>query len=281
MLGCRYEVPAADDPDNVIVAVYLREKKSSLTYSPSNLFGQPLLVGVPKADTNYEQLYEIVLKSLSRFVTVPDPSEEWWKKPNAAEMQNGIADNAAPTAQTATNGTAAATMTNGEATATENDVKTAEDTSDDTTPSSADGLPPSPLSDAADGAVNSTAAASATAAAPPSSALDDDMMVEDDEEDDKRGPPRLFAMNLVNSYGNAQIESFANDGAPLKLTQKSFISLDWSARAKELFYNEKSAEEMTQDQSFEVKSAQKKQVRLEECLELYTTKEKLGEEDAW
>ena len=183
--------------------------------------------------------------------------------------------------QTATNGTAAATMTNGEATANENDVKTAEDTSDDTTPSSADGLPPSPLSDAADGAVNSTAAASATAAAPPSSALDDDMMVEDEEEDDKRGPPRLFAMNLVNSYGNAQIESFANDGAPLKLTQKSFISLDWSARAKELFYNEKSAEEMTQDQSFEVKSAQKKQVRLEECLELYTTKEKLGEEDAW
>ena len=55
-------------------------------------------------------------------------------------------------------------------------------------------------------------------------------MMEDEEEDDHRGPPRLFAMNLVNSYGNAQIESFANDGAPLKLTQKSFISLDWSAR---------------------------------------------------
>ncbi len=65
-----YEVPttATDDPDNVIVAVYLREKKSSLTYSPSNLFGQPLLVGVPKRDTNYEQLYDIVLNSLSRYV---------------------------------------------------------------------------------------------------------------------------------------------------------------------------------------------------------------------
>ena len=95
VVGFRYEVPAADDPNNVIVAVYLREKKSSLTYSPSNLFGQPLLVGVPAADTNYEQLYEIVLKSLSRYVTVPDPNEEWWKKPSAAEMQNGVADNAA------------------------------------------------------------------------------------------------------------------------------------------------------------------------------------------
>ena len=107
------------------------------------------------------------------------------------------------------------------------------------------------------------------------------MMVEDEEEDDKRGPPKLFTMNLVNSYGNAQIESFANDGAPLKMTQKSFVSLDWSARAKDLFYNEKAAEEFAQDQSFEVKSAQKKQVRLEECLELYTNKEKLGENDAW
>ena len=106
-------------------------------------------------------------------------------------------------------------------------------------------------------------------------------MMEDEEEDDKRGPPRLFTMNLVNSYGNAQIESFANDGAALKLTQKSFISLDWTSRAKELFYNEKSAEEFAQDQSFEVKSAQKKQVKLEECLELYTTKEKLGADDAW
>ena len=54
-MGSRYEVPAADDPNHVIVAVYLREKKSSLTYSPSNLFGQPLLVGVPAADTDYEQ----------------------------------------------------------------------------------------------------------------------------------------------------------------------------------------------------------------------------------
>ena len=141
------------------------------------------------------------------------------------------------------------------------------------------------MSDAADGAVNSTtastsAAAAAAAAVQPSS-LDDDMMEDEEEEDDKRGPPRLFTMNLVNSYGNAQIESFANDGAPLKLTQKSFISLDWHSRAKELFYNEKAAEEFAQDQSFEVKSAQKKQVKLEECLELYTTKEKLGADDAW
>ena len=63
---------------------------------------------------------------------------------------------------------------------------------------------------------------------------------------------------------------------------KNYISLDWHPKAKELFYNEKSAEDFAQDDSFHVKAMAKKQtVRLDECLELYTSKEKLGENDAW
>ena len=56
-------------------------------------------------------------------------------------------------------------------------------------------------------------------------------------------------------------------------------------KAKELFYVEKSAEEFSQDNSsLDSKlgaAAAKKAIRLEECLELYTSKEKLGEDDAW
>ena len=59
------------------------------------------------------------------------------------------------------------------------------------------------------------------------------------------------------------------------------MSLDWHSKAKELFYNEKAADDFAQDNSFDAKPTQKKQVRLEECLELYTSKEKLGENDAW
>ena len=62
----------------------------------------------------------------------------------------------------------------------------------------------------------------------------------------------------------------------------SYVALDWHPKAKELFYNEKAAEEFAQDESYHAKPNQKKQVvQLEECLELYTTKEKLGEDDAW
>lgn len=94
----RYEVPTSshEDPATALVAVYLREKKSSLTYSPSNLFGQPLLIGVPREGTNYEKLYDVVLSSLSRYVTPPPPlvegetpmpEQEWWKPAPAATPQ--------------------------------------------------------------------------------------------------------------------------------------------------------------------------------------------------
>jgi len=102
------------------------------------------------------------------------------------------------------------------------------------------------------------------------------------EEDDFKGPPKLFAISVVNSYGNSNVFDLANDGNPITLKKDSYLALDWQSKAKELFYNEKVAEEFSQNDSYHAKPSQKKQVvRLEECLELYTTKEKLGEDDAW
>ena len=45
----------------------------------------------------------------------------------------------------------------------------------------------------------------------------------DDEEDQQKGPPKLFIMNLVNSYGNAQLEQLENDDQPLHITSKSMV----------------------------------------------------------
>ena len=42
----------------------------------------------------------------------------------------------------------------------------------------------------------------------------------EDEEDQQKGPPKLFIMNLVNSYGNAQLEQLENDGQSLQITSK-------------------------------------------------------------
>ena len=52
-----YEVPTTnrEDPGVAVTPIYLREKKSSQSYSPSNLFGQPLLLGIPRYN-----LYSVV-----------------------------------------------------------------------------------------------------------------------------------------------------------------------------------------------------------------------------
>ena len=84
----RYEVPTTDveHPDIVITPLYLREKKGGhMTYSPSHLFGQPLLIALPKHNLTYEALYEKAVNSLSRYVTPPAEGSEWWKPQEPVE----------------------------------------------------------------------------------------------------------------------------------------------------------------------------------------------------
>jgi len=114
------------------------------------------------------------------------------------------------------------------------------------------------------------------------SANDDDDMLSDEEE--QVGPVKLFTFHLVNSYGSAQIEPIDSsaDQSSVTLTAKNYLSLDWHPRAKTKFFNEKTAEDFSQDDSWHGKVAPKKQViKLSECLKLYTSCEKLGADDAW
>ena len=86
-------MPTTDvnDPDHVIVPIYLREKKSSLSYSPSNLFGQPQLISLPKNNLTYENLYNHLTKRLQRYVNTPPSGQIWWKS-NANTNNNNDAN---------------------------------------------------------------------------------------------------------------------------------------------------------------------------------------------
>ncbi len=96
-LSCfSYEVQTTNpnDLDWKLVPVYLREKKSSLTYSPSNLFGQPLLLAVPRrTPVDYEALYSLAVARLGRIVRPPGDAEsdgtqnQWWKKGSRRKQQ--------------------------------------------------------------------------------------------------------------------------------------------------------------------------------------------------
>ena len=177
---CRYEVPTTDveHSDIVIAPVYLRERKGgSSNYSPTQLFGQPLLLGFPRNNLTYETLYERVLSSLSRYVTPPAEGQEWWKPQAENDKVNGSdAEASKPSLAT-------------------------DPSEDSNSPISEENQSPDSEND-------------------PSNTMD--FM----EEDDMKGPPKLFALNLVNSYGNSQLVELANDGNPIKLKCKcSFIVL--------------------------------------------------------
>jgi hypothetical protein len=40
------------------------------------------MIGIPRNGTDYEKLYQHIVAHLSRYVTPPNPGEEWWKSPN-------------------------------------------------------------------------------------------------------------------------------------------------------------------------------------------------------
>ncbi|XP_038054457.1 ubiquitin carboxyl-terminal hydrolase 15-like [Patiria miniata] len=91
-----YEVPVnvADDPEVVILPVYLREKSvknSTYSYSQNNynLFGQPMLVPVPRKLLKYPELYQIMLNKMSRYVSIPE-NENWT---NSDKEGNEIIEN--------------------------------------------------------------------------------------------------------------------------------------------------------------------------------------------
>ncbi|KAL3853771.1 hypothetical protein ACJMK2_017284 [Sinanodonta woodiana] len=105
---------------------------------------------------------------------------------------------------------------------------------------------------------------------------------EDSVKTDNVKPPRLFRFTLVNSYGNTDMDYKLNDdGKPLKLNSKSYVAVDWHPVARKRFYNESAAEAFEQHETMKMKTQKKQVIQINDCLELFTTTEKLGAQDPW
>ncbi|NXF38230.1 UBP4 hydrolase, partial [Nyctibius bracteatus] len=70
-----YEVckPSEDGSEYVTLSVYFREKtmRQSSNTSGTILFGQPLLISVPKHKLTVDHLYSVILEQISRYVKLP------------------------------------------------------------------------------------------------------------------------------------------------------------------------------------------------------------------
>lgn len=66
------------------------------------------------------------------------------------------------------------------------------------------------------------------------------------------------------------------------LTARSFITCEWDAAVMEARFDTEAAEDYDEDPSSQQRPNTKKQVlQLRECLEVFTSLEKLGADDAW
>ncbi|PNF33355.1 Ubiquitin carboxyl-terminal hydrolase 15 [Cryptotermes secundus] len=94
---------------------------------------------------------------------------------------------------------------------------------------------------------------------------------------------RLFSFYLVTSGADCSqdIVKIHNDGNPLPFPKhmgQSFIAAKWVPRDRDQVFYDQSLEDIKDDQSTK---SNLQTLKLKDCIELYTTREKLGADDAW
>ncbi|XP_025106450.1 ubiquitin carboxyl-terminal hydrolase 15-like isoform X2 [Pomacea canaliculata] len=263
-----YEVPASvtEGADYQYVPVYFRElkRRSHSNYTTSNqLFGQPMLVAVPHNCT-YEKLYSLLLERMSRFVRLPLPGDLWWKEENKEEEEENIVEDSVQEDQWQSQPSHSADDDNGNSSG---DVKMETDRA------------------GGDNENKDGEASTSTSSRKQCSGVRMNWETDDRESESKaeQESPPIFTLTAVNSYGSADSGvRLENNGKPLKLTNRSYIAVDWTPLSKEKFYDEKLAEDMEQHDSMRFRTSQKRPVlQLDDCLRLFTEAEKLSEQDPW
>uniref|UniRef100_A0A673LVY7 Ubiquitin carboxyl-terminal hydrolase n=2 Tax=Sinocyclocheilus rhinocerous TaxID=307959 RepID=A0A673LVY7_9TELE len=309
------------DGEEVVMAIYMRERSHYRDYgSGSNsygtsLFGHPLLMSVPRAQCTREDLYQLLLKRLARYVRPLDPSEEVEEEEEEDEEElykaqtNGVSDDegeedseeAGPSkkeeetqesSQTEEQNNCqseASPSSEGEERAEEEESSSEPDRGSSTEEGqSACGSTDTNSQDATDG--------DQSAGAEPSGKEEEDEDEDEEEEEpascaqaNKRLPGRrhyterrkkaLFTMQAVNSNGTTERGMGEADGS-FSFSSQPYIAIDWDPDMKKKYYNENEAEKYIKHQSMDVPH-QQTIVQLQECIELFTTVETLEEENPW
>lgn len=247
-----YHVPSVDQKtsDQATIPVYVREvnaKTITSCGSQAKMFGMPFFISVQRNCT-YDEVYNKILERMSRYV----------------RDCNGLASKAPSTF----------IQSDDES---EESEKIDDDCNDDSEMLGYGCVdPPSQL----------RAASSSDRMEVNNSIENTSSDVDKDIENNNNNinpqlPARLFSLRLVNSYGSADFEKLNADKGPLKLPAHAYIAADWMTSMRRKFFDDKEAEAVDIDPCLENRPVTKKTILLSDCLELFTTMEKLGEQDPW
>uniref|UniRef100_A0A3Q0T0G3 Ubiquitin carboxyl-terminal hydrolase 4 n=1 Tax=Amphilophus citrinellus TaxID=61819 RepID=A0A3Q0T0G3_AMPCI len=257
-----YEVQEEDN-ERMNLPVYFRERHSKHAGSSTStmLFGQPLLITVPRHNLIADVLYDKILERIGRYVKhSQSPSTE-------------------------SRASASATLSS---------CSQAPECSTSSTLNASLGGCGSPLSDGASCSASSSNGSLHIQLRSEEEAMDHQVSPEPDngqseeeeeasdlENGSKGDTTKLFTFSIVNSYGTANISQLPCDGNVLKLNPHSTVAIDWDTESKKLYYDEQEAEAYEKHESMLQPQKKKATVALRECIELFTTMETLGEHDPW
>ncbi|KAF4079160.1 hypothetical protein AMELA_G00189890 [Ameiurus melas] len=272
-----YEV-SEEDSERMNLPVYFRERdvKHSGGSSCTMLFGQPLLITVPRHNLSPDTLYERVLERIGRYV----------KHSQGTIMESRVFATATSSSSHSDRGDLASSHNAGLSSCSSPMSNGASSSACSTT-----GSNHSDTCNGPNGVCDGEEEAMDHQLSPdPESSQSETVEGADETSEPENGPvpstgkscssrPKLFSFSMVNSYGTANISPLA--GNVLKLTPHSTIAIDWDSETKRQCYNDQEAEAYEKHESMMQAQKKKATVALRECIELFTTMETLGEHDPW
>ncbi|KAI3366846.1 hypothetical protein L3Q82_009501, partial [Scortum barcoo] len=255
-------VNRVEDTDHVVIPVHLREKykQSGYNHTSTPLFGQPFLIAVPRT-LSEDKLYNMLLLRLCRFVRSSVEEEEDDCEETQPSKQHTVNGNA-------TNGL----LEEGSPSEMETDEQDDESSQDQELPSENDNSQSedsvggdNELENGVVGPQNSTKG----------------------QQTAGHNRKRLFTFQFNNmgktdfSLIKEDTRQIRFDEGHLRLSDRSYLSLDWEPEIKKKYFDETVVEDFDKHESMEYKPQKKAFFKLKDCIELFTTKEKLGAEDPW
>ncbi|XP_023205908.1 ubiquitin carboxyl-terminal hydrolase 15 isoform X2 [Xiphophorus maculatus] len=255
-------VNRVEDADHVVIPVHLREKykQSGYNHTSTPLFGLPFLIAVPRT-LSEDKLYNMLLSRLCRFVRSPVEEDEEDSEETQPPTQHTINGNA-------TNGL----LEEGSPSEMETDEQDDESSQDQELPSENENSQSEDSVGGDNELENGVVAPQLSTKGQKTSGLH---------------RKRLFTFQF-NNMGKTDFSLIKEDTklirfdeGHLRLSDRSYLSLDWEPEIKKKYFDETVVEDYEKHESMEYKPQKKAFFKLKDCIELFTTKEKLGAEDPW
>ncbi|KAI7792214.1 putative ubiquitin carboxyl-terminal hydrolase 15-like, partial [Triplophysa rosa] len=246
-----------EDTDHVVIPVHLREKykQSGYNHTSTPLFGQPFILTVPRT-LNEDKFYNLLLLRLCRFLH--SAAEEESEETNSTKHHsingnatNGVSEEGSPSEM-------------------ETDEPDDESSQDQELPSENENS----QSEDSVGCDND---------------LENGAVLENPSKGQQMAShrKRLFTFQF-NNMGKTDLNFIKGESRQIRfhedhmrLSDRCYLSLDWEPDIKRKYFNEAAAEDFDKHESMDYKPQKKSFFKLKDCIELFTTKEKLGAEDPW